>query len=280
MKANQVQTVEFPEKDETMGEVMVAYLGPNALDPVEYAAMEVLSVYLAGSSVSVLESKLVEIEDPWASSAAFYFETRPQMAIWIQLTAVETKKLQGALNALLRVLKEASENPLNFDYLKQIIRRDKRQRKYYAEQSGGMLSRPVINDHLFGKRDGSELKASLETLSMYDVLEKWSEQQWRDYLKKWFVDNPHVGILGKPSAAMAKRIEEEDKKRVAERKEKLGKQGLEELKRKLEAAKAENEKEVPRSILEDFKVPDVESIHFIKTQTARGGLAKKEVGPG
>lgn len=280
LKESKIETVEFPGKDESMGEVMLAFLGPDSTDPVASTAMEVLSMYLAGSSVSVLENQLVEIEKPWASSVSFYMEQRPASAIWISMTAVETIKLKDAEKQLLKVLAETVEKPLNFDYLKQLIRRDKRQRKFYIEVTGHTLSRPIINDHLFGKRDGSQLKEAAETLAIYDVLDSWTEQQWRDFMKKWLVDSPHVSVLGKPSAKLAKKIEEDEKKRVEERVRKLGKEGLQELQKKLDDAKAENEKEIPKELLAGFKVPSVETIHFIKTETARGGLAKKMDGPG
>ena len=57
---SKVATVEFPEKDESMGEVMVGFLAHDCMDIVVATASDVLSMYLAGSSVSVLEKTLVE----------------------------------------------------------------------------------------------------------------------------------------------------------------------------------------------------------------------------
>ena len=195
--------------------------------------------------------------------------------LWIQMTAVPTEKLETAEKKLHEVLKKTVEEPLNMEYLTDLLHRDKRQTKFHSENSGHAYSTPIIADHLFGKRDGSNLE-DLRTLSEYDVLERWTDKQWRDLMRVSFVDNNHVSILGRPSAKLAKKLEEDEKKRVADRVEKLGPEGLKKLQEKLDAAKAENEKEIPAEIVGQFTIPDVDTIPFIKTTTVRAGLAKKD----
>lgn len=258
-----------------MGEIVIGFLGPNCSDAKAMAALETLGTFLAGSSVSILENQLVEIKDPVASSVMFYVEERPNSLIWLQLTSVPTKRLAEAEKRLFEVLKKAVSEPIDFGYMQECLRRTKRQRKFSVESSGYYFSTPLIMDHLFGKRDGSTLK-TLETLDVFDELEKWTETDWRDFLRKWVADNEHVSILGKPSAKLAKKTEEDEKKRVAEQQKRLGEEGLKELQKKLEEAKAENDREIPKELLGKFKVPGVESIHFIKTETARAGLAAKD----
>lgn len=276
LKESSVVTVEFPEKDESMGEVLVAFLGPDCQDPVSATAIEVASMYLAGSSVSVLESSMVEIENPWASSARIYTEDRPNTVLWIELTAVPTEKLGPAEEKLGEILRKTVHEPLNFAYLTDLIRRNKLQTQFYTETSGYSFSARVVIDHVFGKRDGSQLRENLESLKVYDELEKWDDKTWRDFMRKWLVDNHHVSILGRPSAKMVKKIEEDEKQRVADRVKRLGAEGLKKLQDKLDAAKAENDKEIPSAIVGQFPVPNVDSIHFIKTTTARAGLALKD----
>lgn len=257
-------TVNFPERDESMGEIMVTFLGPNCNDPLAMAALETLGTFLAGSSVSVLEHELVEIKNPWASSVQFYTEERPNTLIWLQLTAVETGKLEGAEKRLFEVLKETVSEALDLEYMRECLRRTKRQKKFSVESSGYYFSNPIIVDFLFGKRDGSTLK-SLQTLGQFDELERWSGQEWAEFLRKWLVENPHVTIYGCPSARLAKTIEEEEKRRVATQVKKLGPDGLCKLQEKLDAAKAINEQDIPKVLLERFKIPGVDSIHFIDT---------------
>ncbi|EDO00209.1 hypothetical protein SS1G_03069 [Sclerotinia sclerotiorum 1980 UF-70] len=130
------------------------------------------------------------------------------------------------------------------------------------------------NDFLFGNRDGSTLK-DLKSHAEFDTIGKWNEQQWKDFLRKWIVDASHVSLLGTPSEAMSKKIKKDEETRIAERKEKLGPEGLEKLAAKLKAAVTKNDAEIPASLLQKFSVPGTDSIHFHKSTTARSGLAKK-----
>ncbi len=145
------------------------------------------------------------------------------------------------------------------------------------ESSNSFFSDSIINDFLFGKRDGSTLR-DLATLQEYDKLEAWTDDQWREFLAHWISEPAHVSILGVPSEKLSKKLKDDEAARISAQKERLGEEGLKQLKKKLADAKAENDKEIPRELLEEFKVPGTESIHFIETITARSGLAR-EMGP-
>ena len=247
------------------------------------AALHVFSTYLAGSSVSVLENHFVEIKEPMASSVSFYMEERPDTVIWMALSSVPTKKFSEVEKELIQILKKTADDPLNMDYLKDCLRRQKRKVLFYADLSGDHFSRQVITDFLFGETDGSTLK-DLQTLRAFDELDKWSDGEWRAFLKRWISDAPHISILGKPSAKLAKKLKEDEvrlnkkknqlrrvkanwsqKARIEARKQQLGEAGLQELAQKLEKAKAENDKTIPKEVIDQFKIPGVESIHFIPT---------------
>ena len=248
------------------------HLTSDANDQLLAGAMDVLLTYLAGSSASVLENILVEREQ--LTSAVYYSrEDRPDTVIQFNLTSVDSDKLAEVEGRFFEVLRDTARNKLDMVYMLECVLRQKRQIKFSAE-SNGPSSDVIIADFLFGNRDGSTLK-TLGTLHEYDELEKWTEDQWKHFLKKWLSDAPHISILGKPSINMSKTLKREEKQRVAEQKKRLGEAGLKELERKLEEAKAQNDKEIPREILEKFKVPDTSSIHFISTTTARSGEARK-----
>jgi Zn-dependent M16 (insulinase) family peptidase len=87
-------------------------------------------------------------------------------------------------------------------------------------------------------------------------------------LCRWFIDNPHVVILGKPSAKLAKTLEQNELARIEGQKAKLGELGLQEKKRKLEEAQEENDKPIPQKVIKKFKVPNIENIKFIETVNA------------
>jgi hypothetical protein len=88
-------------------------------------------------------------------------------------------------------------------------------------------------------------------------------------LYRYFVDPKRVVVRGKPSAAVAERLEKEEKARVAKQKEVLGPEGLAQRAKELEAAKAEHEKPIPTDILKSFPVPSVKSISWIPVQSVQ-----------
>ncbi|KAF1984496.1 putative zinc metalloprotease [Aulographum hederae CBS 113979] len=269
-----VDVVEFPEEDESTGEIMIAFFGPEFQNSLENAGIDVLLIYLAGSSVTILENTLVEKEH-LASAVYNWTENRPNQLIWFNLSSVATKKLADVEKRFFEVLREATSKPFDMDYMGDSIRRFRRQVVYAAESGHDIFSDPIIYDHLFADREGKDLEDSLATLKALDTLEKWTDRQWRDFADKYLANNRHVSILGTPSAKLAKKLKKDEKARVKAQQEKLGEDGLKKLAEKLDVMKAENDKEVPEEILEKFKIPETDSIHFIPSTTARSGLAKK-----
>ncbi|KAF3771027.1 hypothetical protein M406DRAFT_235927, partial [Cryphonectria parasitica EP155] len=272
LKETVVVTEEFPEEDESTGDIACAFFGPNCNDLIAVAALNVLLTYLCGSSVSVLENIMVEKEE-LASSVSYWWDARPNSTIWFQPTGVAAEKLEFVEKRLHDLLKDVASKPLDMSYMKECISRERRQVKFSAESSEQFYSQNIISDYLFGKRDGSTL-SDLKTVREYDVLNQWADEQWRGFLKTWLVDVHHVSVLGKPSMAMATKLKEAEEARIAKRKEELGEDGLRKLAEKLEAAKAKNEVDIPPSVLDQWPVPGTDSIHFIESATARSGKAK------
>ncbi|KAI1477981.1 Metalloenzyme, LuxS/M16 peptidase-like protein [Daldinia eschscholtzii] len=273
LKETIVETVEFPEEDESIGDMVLGFFGPSCNNIVESTAVNLLLTYLCGSSVAVLENVIVEQEE-LASSISYMFDARPNSVIWLQPTGVATEKLAFVEQRLISLLKEVASRPLNMTYMRDCIQRERRQVKAQAEESESFYSTNIITDYLFGNRDGSTLK-QLANLDEYDILEKWTDEQWRDFLRKWLADAHHVSVLGKPSLALATKQKEDEEARISKRKAELGEEGLKLLAQKLEDAKKQNEVEIPASLIEKWPVPPIESIHFIESQTARSGMAKK-----
>ncbi|KFG81727.1 putative zinc metalloprotease [Metarhizium anisopliae] len=272
LKESIVTTAEFPEEDESVGEILVGFFGPNCVDLIETSALNILLTYLCGSSVSVLENVLVEKEE-LASSVTQWWEARPNSVIWLQPTGVATEKLEFVEKRLMELLKEVASKPLDMEYMLECIKREKRQVKFHAETSESFYATNIITDYLFGKRDGSTLQ-ELGTLSEYDVLEKWTDEQWRAFLSKWMAHAHHISILGKPSHELAKKMKADEEARIAKRKEELGTEGLEKLAKRLENAKKKNDEPIPAEVIDRWSVPGTESIHFIESDTARSGRAK------
>ncbi|KXJ93323.1 Metalloenzyme, LuxS/M16 peptidase-like protein [Microdochium bolleyi] len=272
LKETVIETVEFPEDDESTGEILVGFFGPDCTNTVDTTAANIMLTYLCGSSVAVLENVIVEKEE-LASSVSSWWDARPNSIIWFQPTGVLTKKLALVEKRLISLLKEVASKPLDLTYMKEIIQRERRQVKAQAEESEQFYSSNIITDYLFGKRDGTSLK-DLSTLTEYDILETWNDEQWRAFLRKWMADAHHVSILGKPSKKLAEKQKSEEEDRIAKRKAELGEEGLKKLQHDLDEAKKQNEIEIPAELLGKWPVPPTESIHFIESRTARAGLAR------
>ncbi|KAF2222164.1 putative zinc metalloprotease [Elsinoe ampelina] len=267
-----IKTVEFPEEDESTGEILISFLGPNCNNALEVAAVNIVLMYLAESSASVLENKLVEKEH-LCTGVYYYSNHRPETTVEFTLSAVKTSKLADVEKRFFEILKEVASNELDMNYVHDSIRRQVRQQIFRSENSAESLATDLIGDHLFGSRSGSDLKR-IKDFSEYDELLSWSDRQWRDFFSKWFSDAYHVSILGVPSKKLSDKLKAEEQARVKAQQEKFGEEGSKRLTEKLEQAKAENDKPIPDSILSSFEVPDTSSIHFIRTTTARAGLAK------
>lgn len=257
----------------TVGDYVVIFIDKPDTDEAIASALSILLYYLAGSSASVLENTLVEKEQV-TSAVSYATENRPSTVIEISLSSVATESLARVEARFFELLKETAAKELDMVYLRDSISRERRRIKYYAESSLSFFTDQIIQDFLFGKRDGSTLR-NLETMREYDILETWTDDQWRELLRKWLSDAHHVTILGRPSAALSHKLKSDEEARVAKQIEDLGPEGLKKLEQRLAEAKADNDKEIPNEIFDSFKVPDTKSIHFIPTLTARSGLARQ-----
>ena len=267
-----VQKVLFPEEDESVGDVMVCYIGPRYDAHVDGTALSVLTSYLCGSSIAVIENSLVEREQ-LCSYVESTLDNRTHLAVTFSLGAVETSKLAKVEKRFVSLLKEVAGKPLDMDYMRDCIYRFQRQIKHSCENAGDFLATPIIEDHLYGHRDGRDLQ-EMKTFDDFDEILKWSDQQWRDFMAKWLVDANHISVLGVPSKQMSEDITTKEKARVLAQQKALGEEGLKEAAAHLKHAQEVNDRPIPDSLLEKFPVPSTDSVHFISTTTARSGAAR------
>ena len=271
--SSSAEILEFPEEDESSGEISIQFFGPNFQDTLLCSAMYTLLTYLAGSSASVLINTLVE-QEQLANSVSFNVEYRPKTVIQFFLSGVNTDTLEISEKRFFEILRAQVEKPLDLSYLKDCVRREKRRAKFDAEGMSEYYAETIAKDFLYGRRDGSTLQADLETLDVFDTLESWEESRWNYWLRLWLSDAPHATILARPSALLSKKLKAAEKTRVSQRKRELGKDGLKQLRDRLAAAQTENDLNIPKALFERFNVPSVDSIHFIDTITARSGPAR------
>lgn len=267
------ETIEFPDEDEVTGEILVNYLGPDCNDDLLTLACSVFLIYICGSSISLLENVLVE-KEKLASGVYYETVTRPDTLIKFNVTGIEKDRLEYVEQRFLEILKEAASKSLDMVYMTDCLNRSLLQLRFITENSGKFFCDEIIYDHIYGQRDGSQLreKASLRD---FETLAKWSESEWREFFKTWLVDAHHVTVVGRPSKALSERLEKDEQVRVEEQRQKLGEDGLRRLSRALEDAKAANERDIPPELFQRFPVPDTTSVHFIPTTTALAGRARQ-----
>ena len=86
---------------------------------------------------------------------------------------------------------------------------------------------------------------------------------------RYYIDAPCAIVRSKPSAAMAEKLEKEEKARIEAQREKLGQEGLAQAQKILDEAKKEHEKPIPTEVLTSFPVPDVKSISWVPVQSVQ-----------
>lgn len=67
---DRTEVVEFPEKSEDVGELMVSWIGVEHNDYLNDLALEVLGLYLTDSAVSPLSKEFIEVDEPSCTGAS------------------------------------------------------------------------------------------------------------------------------------------------------------------------------------------------------------------
>ncbi|KAJ6575205.1 Metalloenzyme, LuxS/M16 peptidase-like protein [Mycena capillaripes] len=262
-------TIEFPEKDESVGELIISSLGPAPNEFLERKALDILGIYLTSSSVAPLNKEYIEIDSPMCTYIYFGEDTRATaLYLPIYVGSVPTELLDDFDSKLKASLQRIVSEGIDMERMAMVINRDERQLRSKLESAkGDTFSSTVITDFLYGAEDGSELEASMDEINQYAAVREWTSKQWTDLLQKYYIDSHSVVVRGKPSASLAKKLETEEKARIAAQVARLGPEGLKNAEEELNEAKAEHDKPIPTEILLDFAVPSVKSIAFIPVQS-------------
>ncbi|KAF8078531.1 Metalloenzyme, LuxS/M16 peptidase-like protein [Lyophyllum atratum] len=264
-------TVEFPEKDESMGELTLSFLGPPPNAFLERKAIDILGIYLTSSAVAPLNKEYIETESPLCAYIYFGEDTcATRVDLPIYIGSVPTDQLDGFDVKLKESFKRIVKEGIDMKRMAMVINREERKLRSKLESAkGDTFSGNIITDFLYGAEDGSELKDSMDEIKQYAELRDWLSASWTKLLQKYYVDSHSVIILGKPSAALAEKLERDEKARIAQQVKDLGPEGLKRAQAELEAAKAEHDKPIPTEVLTSFPVPDVKSISWIPVKSAQ-----------
>ncbi|KAG8934411.1 hypothetical protein FRC02_010045 [Tulasnella sp. 418] len=272
--------VEFPEKDESVGELSITLIGPEPGDHLIRKAIDMLGTYLTRGPVALLNKEFVEIPSPVSTFINFWNTIRASfVALEIYFASVPIEHLSTLDEKLRKSLQNFAKEGIDMERMRILLKRERLKLMNKLEAEGGdVFTLSVIEDIMYGAKDGSELEPAMAEMKRFAELETWTSQQWTDLLTKYYISNPYIAVQAKPSADLAAKLEREAKARIEEQKAKLGPSGLQQLAKLLEDAKKEHEKEIPKELLTSFAVPDVKSIRWIDVQSTRNDPTKNEPG--
>lgn len=267
-----VKEVDFPEKDESMGEVIISWIGPKADENLVNVAIDVLGSYFTDSAISLFNKHLVEIENPLANEIDYGTDDYLRTGINFTISSVPTEHLRDVDNKIKELLKEQTV-PRNLDlkYMKQIINQQKLKYISSTEKSAQTFANIAISEFIYGNPDSTDLSKWTKDLKEHEELESWTAEQWCEVIKEYFVDNHSATILGKPSAKLNKLIKQKNKAFSKSIKEKYGVEGLKKLQDEFDHAQSLNNEPIPEEIITLFERPDPANIQFIETESYKAG---------
>lgn len=268
-----VRHVEFPDEDESAGEIQISWIGPNGKDIVLEQAMDILGRYFTSSAVSLFSREFIEVDHPLATASDFYMDSFLRVGFNLNFNNVPTESIDSLPQKVIKLLEDhCNEDDFDMVRIKDLVTQTRQKFVFAAEKSPDAMSNTAIFEFSYGDASGSDLKLWLETLTEYDELMSWDAKKWLEVYKKFFLDNKPCIVTAKASSKLYHQIKEENKKLIEDRKISLGENGLKELDRRLEQAQEANNRPIPKKIFEEFGQPDPAKINFIKTQSIGAGL--------
>lgn len=272
LKKSIKKRVEFPDKDESMGEIVIGWIGPESGATLENMAVDMVGSYLTDSPISLLNKHLVEIEDPLATEIDYGTDDYSRTGLNLTLSGVPTDKLDF-VDAKIKLLlsEQALEENFDLSYMRQVVNQQKLKFVASTEKSANTFSNIAILEFVYGNLDGSDLAKWSKDLREFDVLANWSAAQWCKTISQYFVENNSASIIGVPSATLNDSVKAKNKERAKEIREKYGEDGLAKLGKALEAAQKMNDTVIPDEVLVQFGKPDPSKIEFIETDSYPAG---------
>lgn len=274
-----VKKVEFPDKDESIGEVMLGWIGPNFSDTLANLALRITGAYFTDSAISYLNKNIVEIENPLATDIDFMVESYKKLEFTLLASGVNSERLQEVDNRIKELIKLLTD-PKNFDFafMKQVLEREKLRTVYEAELRPGTFAELATSYFIYGDVEASDLHRHCSFIDEFNVLENWSIDMWCLFIARSYVDNPSVSILNKASANCYKQKQDENKLISAQIKSKHGKEGLQKFSQTLKEAMAKNDAPIPDTSISTFTKPDPSKIDFISTRSYKAGSNNYNLG--
>ena len=259
--------VAYPADDEDNGMVHVAWRGPSAVTNLyRMFATMILMEYLTETSVSPLQARFVETENPLASRVGYSFIENAESTVYLIFENVPLEKIPKVVPELRSTLGDLVSGKLGWDKarLTTVINRRVMEQKSQVENSPhDAVAFMVIGDLLYG-HSVEDLDIRLNSADQFIRMLEESDSFWLQLVDELLVKSPMVVVKGKPSKKMQEEMKVDEEERVRRQKETLGKEGLQKKQKELDAAMEANEVEAPDSVLTSVPIPSSSSILFHK----------------
>ena len=115
LELNKDLEVPYPADEEDNGMVHVAWRGPSATSLYRMFATMVLMEYLTENSVSPLQAKFVESDDPLASSVGYSLIENKESTVYLTFSNVPKEKIPNVSGELKIALQEIVSGKLAWD---------------------------------------------------------------------------------------------------------------------------------------------------------------------
>lgn len=254
--------VEFPELDESLGELLFSWIGESYHSYLDDLAVTMILEYLTETALAPFTKQLIEIDDPYANSADYWTDDFMRTIVNLGIHSVPTERLDETKNKVLEIL---SSHEIDVDRMRKVVDNYKWDFVLRCEKNGDtILSQAVITDFIYGHEDGSSLERSLRDLSDFEQLEQWTQKHWQELFRCIFVDQKPIIVKGRPSSKTYGELQSSREKLLEERRSRYSAHDKAKLRQALENAKQHNDRPIPDSLLKLFTIQNPsKSVDFL-----------------
>lgn len=125
LRENVLSTVTFPDQDESMGELFMSWLGPTLDDHITALAIQMVADYLTDSSVSVLQAKFVEQEDPVCTAIYASHSERLRVIMTFEFSSVPVDVIDDLADDVRSTIAKIKEHEFDMDRMSMLLHREK-----------------------------------------------------------------------------------------------------------------------------------------------------------